>query len=298
MGVFFFIPAFILFLLSAKNESFSFPTGLMLAGALGAEIKFILVQKYQIGIWCPICLSIAACIFVASLCYAIKYGLELKKNFENGSRGDLMKSIWKGIAGVSIAVLGFFVAVLGISKVNPLAAAENTIKESVAFGNTTSPIEVYVFTDWACPACRQLEPEIEKMAPDVMEKARLIFVDHAIHTETLNYSPYNVSFMIKNKENYLKLRDALTKLSEKVGAPTDPQIEELAKEFGVNYEQLNFSDITLSQKYFKQLGKQFNISKTPTIVILNRETKKGKKLIGAAEISQENVDKAIETLKK
>ncbi len=297
-GLFFFIPLLFIHILSKKYPPLSFVAGLMIASGIGAEIKFILVQKFQIGVWCPLCLSIAACIFVAGVCYAIHYLIEMNTLIKQGPRGELMKTIWKGITGISIFVLGFLIATIGISKFDQIAAQETTIKESLFFGDKTSPIEVYLFTDWACPACRQLEPEIEKMAPEVMKQAKLTFVDHAIHTETLNYSPYNVSFMIKNKPDYFKLRGELTKMSVATEAPTDQEIEKIAKKVGTTYQQLNFSDIAISQKYFKQLAKQFSITKTPVMVVVNIKTKKGKKLTGIAEITESNVLKAIASLKK
>ncbi len=130
-----------------------------------------------------------------------------------------------------------------------------------------------------------------------MKKARLTFVDHAIHTETFNYSPYNVSFMIKNKDKYLALRKALTKLSVENPAPTEEQVEKLAEKLNTKYQQLHFSDIALSQKYFKQLAKQFDVHRTPTLVVINRETKKGKRIVGT-DITEKNVLSAIESLSR
>lgn len=297
-GGLFFIPLLTFLTLSKKYPKLLGWSGLMLAGATGAEIKFILLQKYQICSWCPICLSIAACIFIAFAAFIIKYGTEMKTLFRQGLRGEIMNGYLKGFAGFSLLVLGFLIATVGCTRFNPLEAAENTIKESLAFGKRESPIEVYLFTDWACPACRELEPDIEKMAPAIMEKGTLTFVDHAIHTETLNYSPYNVSFAVKNKPQYFRLREGLTELSAKTDSPTDEQIEKIAAKEGIKYQQLNFADITLSQKYFKQLAKQFGVSKTPTMVIINAKTKKGKKLIGVAEITESNVLKAIDSLEK
>lgn len=295
-GFLFFPPLIAAHLYSKRIKDLSFIAGLLVAGAIGAEMTFIYLQKNVIGVWCPVCLSIATCIGIAGLCYSINYIEETKLLSEKQAKGELMKNLWKGFAGLSILILGFMATLAGVSKFDQLAAAETSLKESLFFGNTSSPIEVYVFTDWACPACRQLEPDLEEMAPAIMKKAKLTFVDHAIHTETLNYSPYNVSFVIHNKPAYFKLRKGLTELSVKTSTPTDKQVEELAEAEGEKYQQLNFADITLSQKYFKQLGKQFGIHQTPTLVIINVETKKGKKLVGGAEITESNVLNAIDAL--
>lgn len=297
VGGSFFLALLIMQFFSIKYPALTFYIGLMLAGALGAEYRFIKMQQYEMGAWCPICLSIAACILVAALCFTIKYLSEISYAIQQRDKGELMNNLWKGISGLAVFILGLLIAVIGVTRFNPLDAAETTIKESLIFGNKDSPLEIYLFTDWACPACRELEPHLEKIFPEITKRVRFTFVDHAIHTETLNYSPYNVSFMIKNKAQYLKLRAALTKLALETSAPTDEQVEKLAEKLDTKYQQLHFADITLSQKYFKQLAKQFSVSKTPTLVLINKDTKKGKKLIGS-EITETNIDKAIDALLK
>lgn len=298
MGALFFIPVLILLWMARHNKWLMTLCGFLYAAAAGAELKFVLIQKYQIGAWCPVCLAIAGCIFVAAAAFIIRYLLEWKDNMTQGFQGNYMQSITKGFTGISMFLFGFLMAAVGTTHFDPLAAAENTIRDSVAFGQKESPIEVYIFTDWACPACREVEKDIEKISPQIMSKARVTFVDHAVHTETLNYSPYNVSFMIKNKDKYFRLREALTHWALTHPTPTDEQVEKIAKDLGVKYEQLNFADIALSQKYFKQLATQFGVKQTPTLVIINTQTKKGKKLIGVAEITESNVMKAIESLKE
>lgn len=296
-GLVFFIAALVIHYLSYSKPYLSFYVGLMLLGALGAEVRLIQIQKTIIGAWCPVCLSIAACVAIATLSYAVKFLNETSNAIKQRDKGEIMNSIWKGISGSSVFILGFLIALIGVSRFDPLEAAETTIKDSLVFGDKKSPIEIYLFTDWACPACRELEPQIEEMFPAITKETSFTFVDHAIHTETLNYSPYNVSFMIKNKPQYLKLRNALTELSVETTAPTDEQVEKLAEKLHTKYQQLHFSDIALSQKYFKQLAKQFNVSKTPTLVIINKDTKKGKKLLGG-EITEENVLKSIKALRE
>ncbi len=295
-GLLFFIVLLTIHTFARRKSICSSLCALLLAAGCGAELKFIFVQKYQIGTWCPICLAIASCVFIATLCYATDYIGKLNRQMKEKVEGELMKSITKGLAGLSVFVLGFLLATIGVSKFDPIQAQQDTLKDNLFFGNKTSPIEVYIFTDWACPACRQLETDLEKMAPTIMKIAKLTFVDDAIHTETLNYSPYNVSFMIKNKKDYFKLRQELTKLALEVETPTDQDVEKIAKKVGTTYQHLSFSDIALSQKYFKQLAKLFSVTKTPTMVIVNAQNKKGKRLIGIPEITEGNVIKAIDSL--
>ena len=130
-GLIFFTPLLILHGLALKNEDVSFLVALMLAGALGAETKLLLVQKFQIGAWCPICLSITACVLIASLCYFISYAVKLKSLIKHHLKGEYMKSIWKGVASLSVFTLGFLLSVIGVAKFDAIQAQENTIKKKV-----------------------------------------------------------------------------------------------------------------------------------------------------------------------
>lgn len=273
-------------------------TSWLLAASLGAEIIFLYFQKYVIGAWCPLCLCIAGTVIIASVSYIIDSYTRFKTFEPREQRRSMIKNLPKKIPYSLFFLAGFLFAFFGISKENPLQAGEAAIKESIAFGDTKSQTEVFVFTDWACPACRAIEPKLGKMSPTIMKKARLTFVDFAVHPETLNYTPYNLAFMVHNKPQYLKLRAGLTGLSKNVSAPTEQQIEKVAGKGGAKYQQLNYSDVDLGVKYFKHLATQFDIVGTPTIVIVNHQTKKGKKLTGTEEISEANVIKAIDSLNK
>lgn len=281
---------------SLKKTFLSFVAGLMLAGAIGAEMIFIHAQKVLIGHWCPVCLSIAAAVGITSLAYLLGYINRSKLFINESRRSETMVNLRKGIGTGTALILGFVLAFFGLGKVDELKAAENSIKDSVAFGNMRSNIDVYFFSDWQCPACRQVEPKLKELFPLITKKARLTFVDFTIHPASLNFTPYNLSFMIHNKGKYLELRDALTTLSMETETPNDSQVENLANEHNARYRQLNYSDVALGLKYFKTLGNEFDIDSTPTLVLINEKTKKGKKLYGVAEITADNINKAIDKL--
>lgn len=282
---------------SWTSKTASFLTGLLLAMALGSEIDFILIQKYEIKSYCPICLSIAACIAIAALAYFISYIIEFKRSLKENQKDEIMKNIKKALATTSFMIFGFVFALIGVVKENPLAAAEKSIKENVALGNLNSEVEVYLFSDWQCPACRALEPTIEKLAPKIMGKARLVFVDTIVHKETLNFIPYNLAFAINHKAKYMELRSVLTKISATNGDPSEEQIEEAIAPLGIKYKPLSYSDIAVGTKYYAHLVKQFDIEATPTMVIIHRGDKKGKRLMGS-EINEENVMQAIDSMSK
>lgn len=284
IGILYFSALSTLHLLSWKKPSLGLGVSYGLAGALGAEVVLILIQKYKIGHWCPVCLGIAASVLVAALAKGAQCHLQ---------KGEFMRKVFTPIA---VFIVGFLTLFVGIAKENKLDAMENSIKEQIAMGKLDAPISLYLFTDWACPACRALEPRLMKLMPALESKARVTFVDVPVHPETLNYSPYNLSFMIHNKNQYLALRDALSALSIDTKTPKDEQIENLAKEQGTTYKPLNYSDIDLALKYWKGLATQFDIEGTPIMVIVNPKAKKGKKLSGLEEITEANILKAISTL--
>lgn len=271
---------------------------LLFCMGFGSEIMFIAIQKFMIGHWCPVCLGIAACIGVGTVALAAEELLFIKEVIQQGNRGKLMKAFKRGLTSTSVMILGFIIAFFGVTKHDAIGAMEQSVKENLAFGKNDSPIEVYLFTDWACPACRKLEPEIKAMSKDIMKQGRLIFVDVVVHPETLNYMPYHLAFLIQNKDRYFELRDMLTHISEKTGSPTEEEIAGASAKMGVTYKELNYSDVAMGIKYFKALSEKFTIKATPTMVIINKDTKKGKKLVGNGEIIPENVMQSIEAIKK
>jgi len=267
-------------------------TALLIAGAVGAEIDFILVQKYQIKSFCPICLAIAGCIFLTAACYFTASFLDFKQVVNKNQKGEFMKSIRKFLSALSFVFLGFLFAFVGVAKEDALTAAENGIKDKIVLGNLKSPVEVYFFSDWQCPACRSIEPTLEKIIPKIMDKARIIFVDTVVHKETLNFIPYNLSFLIYDKPKYMELRKVLTQISINNKEPTDDQIKKAIAPLGIKYQHLNYADVSGATAYFDDLVKQFNVQATPAMVIIHDQKMPGTTLMGS-EISEANVMKAI-----
>ncbi|CCB91582.1 putative O Protein-disulfide isomerase [Waddlia chondrophila 2032/99] len=278
--------------LSRKNLTISHLQFLFLGTAVGAEIYFIYVQKVHIGSFCPVCLGIAFCLAIAFMIQGIRVYQSSQEIQEK-----TMLTKWKSLTSTTAIGIGLLVAFLGVTKKDAMQAAQNSIKENIAFGNQNSNIEVYLFTDWACPACRKLEPNLKRMVESIDGDAKFFFIDHAIHPETLNYVPYNLSFIINNKPKYFELRDMLTELSKTNSSPSEDLITKEANQHGVKYTELSYAEIALAIKYYKKLGEKFKVKGTPTLVIINTETKKGKKLSGNNEITEENLVKSIETLK-
>lgn len=271
--------------------------GLLFAGALGGEAAFILIQKYVIKGWCPLCLAIAACVAVGALAFFAPFIAATFSSIKLDNRRDIMQRLKKGSILSLVFLMSLATSYLGAYQIDEAKDKEITMKAQLAFGDISSPIEVYLFSDWACPSCRKLEPLIERVSPLIMKQAKLIFVDHVMHPETLNFIPYNLSFMLNNKDRYLLLRSMLTQIAARTGEPTEEEVMRGCEALGVHYIQLNYSDVAIASKYFKKLGEEFAVDGTPTMVIANIETKKGKKLVGSDEITEEKILQAINRLK-
>jgi len=267
----------------------------ILAGALGSEIMFIIVQHYQIGAWCPVCLSIAAAVAIASVVLLVGYLQELNSALNQSNRGIIMYKVKKAFASLSFVMLmGFLFAFVGISKINPAEAAAAEMKEKLAFGKKGSPVEVYFVTDWYCTACRKIDPIFEKFYPELRQKATVFFIDYPIHKKSTNFIPYNISFLVNNKSQYFLARKALDELADKNDAPTDKEVTEIAKKYKIDFKELPYLEIKTGMDFFEKVIEKFGLNSTPTIVVINTKTNKIVKLEGADGISEEKIKKALE----
>lgn len=298
IGVAFFSISLMIFIFSKKNPQLRLVGGAMVFGALGAELTFTYAQKAVVGHWCPICLSIAATVFVATGLLVIDFMQKIRLVIAHNDKGGLMKSFMKFFGAVMMITVGFMFSYMGFAKFNKLHAMEGEMKKNLTFGTSNNNVEVYIFTDWKCQSCRKIEPIIEAAFPKMTAKAQVMFVDYAVHDESLNFTPYNLSFMINNKKEYLKLRDFLTELSRETNTPSETQITAGAKKLGVTFKPLNYSDVSSGIKYFEHLVTEFDLEGTPIIVVVNSGNKKGKKLSGAAEISEKSILNAIDAISK
>lgn len=283
--------------LSVRYHFLTRLVGWMIASALGAEIMFIIVQKYQIGHWCPVCLSIAASIATASIVLVTGYLKNFKIILQHQNRGDIMKKVKQCLTTCSFLLFGFLLSFIGISKVSAAEAAVNDIKNRIVFGTEKSPVEVYFVTDWFCPSCKKVEPQIEKIYPKIKSKVAFYFIDYPIHRKSLNFTPYNLAFLVNDKSHYFKARDMLNEISEENESPNEEDIIEAAKDQGIKFKSLSFSDIKAGIDFFDEVIDKYDIRATPTIIITNQKKNKVIKLEGRDQISESKILDAIEKVK-
>jgi len=252
------------------------------SAAVGSELRLIWIQKYVIGSWCPVCLSIAAMVAAAFL--ALSYQLLAA----TAASGGTMKTRFTHITVMIFALLvGLGAALAGVQKEAEAAGPD------IYFGKRQSDTTVYFISDWFCPVCRKVEPEIEKVFPEIFTKARVAFVDMPIHPDTSNITPYNLQFMVYNKDKYMRLRHVLDELSRISKNPTPEQVQSAVAPLGVTLRPPNFVEIMNGVKQFESLFRGFGVTATPTVVVDNPRTKKRKLLIGSREISRNAIKEAI-----
>lgn len=292
--------AFFTFFLGLHVASWKFPSlrkwvGRGIAAAFGAEVMFIIIQKKQIGHWCPVCLSIAASIGIAGIVLSIPYLTKFYRNILENNRGHMIERIKSGAFTLCYIALGFLMAFLGASRAEAGENAGAEIRDKIAFGKKGSSVEIYLFTDWFCPACRNIEPTIEKLYPKIKSDALFIFVDYPIHKKSMNFTPYNLAFMVHNKADYFTTRKFLHELSSKTDSPNDEDVLKAAKKDGVKLDELSFLDVKNGMELFDKLVDKFDLNATPTMIILNTKNNRVVKLEGQNEIT---VDKVLEGIDK
>ncbi|HYS43124.1 MAG TPA: thioredoxin domain-containing protein [Geobacteraceae bacterium] len=286
-GIMFFTTAGLLTVLVNRFPWTGSALDLLLAGAAGAEINMILLQKYVIRAWCPICLGIAAVIYLVSASRLGTAFISRKEEFHM-----TLKSIGKPLLLATTFLLGFTLTYYGIAKPEVAAAGQ----ANLYLGKQDSKLEVYVFSDWLCPMCVRVEGVIDTLYPVLAQKARLQFVDKIIHPEAVNFVPYHLSFATYEKSKYMSLRKALFAVAQKTKNPTYDDIKAAIAPLRVTYKQLSFMEVTQQMASDRKLAEQFKVTATPTMVIRNARTNKVQNLVGSNEITPDRVKKAMKEL--
>ncbi|NVO00701.1 MAG: thioredoxin domain-containing protein [Geobacteraceae bacterium] len=272
-------------LISTRCDKIKLPLHLMLAGGAGAEAVMIHLQKNVIQAWCPLCLGIAASVFLLCLVKVIASTTAPKGDTVMNKKQFISKFMLLTVA----AIAGFAVSFVGIKK--PEAAGIDT-----ALGKYSSKVEVYIFSDWLCPICVKVEPIIEEAYKSLEKKAKLHFIDKPVHKESMNFVPYHLSFLVNEKPKYIALRKALFELAKTNKNPSLTDVQAVISPLGVTYKQLSFMDVSQTMAQSQALSTEYKVTGTPTIVIVNSVSKKSKTLVGSKDITAENLLKAVKSL--
>lgn len=186
-------------------------------------------------------------------------------------------------------------AVVVLSGAGLLSASEKSADpQSYSLGNPSSKKEVFLFTNWYCHHCQALEPSLQKFLPKMVENAQVTFVDLAFEGSE-DMAKFNLAYLLNNKKDYLRIRPILDRL---IHTNPDASREAIAAELKKNQiDVAPLNDETFAQlkKNFGTLMLQFDVTKTPTLVVVNRTTQAKKKLNGE-QITEKNVMEAINGL--
>ena len=258
---------------------------LLLGGGVGSELVLIHLQKNVIHAWCPLCLGIAAALFLLCIFSAIQL-------FRGSRRLANMNRSWfitRGLLLVTALAAGLLVTFAGVKKQE--AAGIDT-----SLGKQNGKVEVYVFSDWLCPICVKVEPALEAAVPQLEKRAKIHFIDKPVHKESMNFVPYHLSFLVNEKVKYLQIRKALFELAKSNKNPSLQDVQSAVAPLGVTYRQLSFMDVSQMMAKAQALSAEYKVTGTPTVVVVNSGSKKSKSLVGGKDITAENLIKAVKGL--
>lgn len=286
IGIAFFILAGLFVSLANRFPGAQLLFNLLLAGASGAEINMILLQKNVIGAWCPLCLAAAVIVYSLTFSQIGRYFYYIKEGFQMN-----LKTLGKPLLLFVTALVGFTLTFSGIAKEEASAGQLNLF-----LGKQDSKLEVYLFSDWLCPFCAGVDGVMETVYPSLSKKTRLLFVNKIIHQESLNFVPYDLSFAANEKAKYMQLRKALFSVAQKTKNPSYDDIKAAITPLRVTYKQLSFLEVTQQMANALKLAEQFKVASTPALVIRNAKTNKVRTLLGNNEITPANILKTVKAL--
>jgi protein-disulfide isomerase len=286
-GIGWFVLLIVLQFLKKRVVSFAVIVPLLLFVSAGAEAHFIWIQKYEIGQWCPICLSIAGSVTLACLVSA----WDVLKNSQ--LQGVPMRS---RLLCILIAAIVFAIGLGGSLLVTKKEA--QAAEPDLFLGKRSSQTTVYIVSDWFCPICRKIEPDIDKLIPSLTKSVRLGFVDFPVHKETLNFTPYNLQFLAYEKDKYPALRKALAELALKTKKPTDAEVQAAVAPLGVKLREINYADTLSGMQANMAVYREHKLKSTPSVVVTNTKTKKTKILVGDKQINEQAIRAAIADVEK
>lgn len=284
----------------ARNDKRSFVRNLynmLLAGILGAEWIFMGVQSRIIKHYCPVCLAIAIAVFVAVGVRLVEVYLRSRTEAkrEKGIK-EAAFTFAKSLMVIGSMYAGLILALIGVSL--PVDAGSGNITQNIWLGKADSHVEVLVIADWFCPYCRQVEPTIEAMLPEIGKVAKYSFIDDPIHRESYSFIPANMSLLLNSKAQYIEGRKVLLELAEQKKAPTDDDIAAALKAKGINLKLADTEELKQLARSEAGLIQTNAITLTPTVLVRNSTTGAHKILVGTEEITREKVAALIAQMGK
>ena len=246
----------------------------MVSAMMGAELYFMWVMASILGIFCMFCL-IQFTLVVILFLLTMAWGWKRKDHILPGG-------VWGNVLVVALA-FAIPMAPVMMKKAAPVATGEYLTYA----GDPNSKVRVEIFSDFQCPYCKKVEPEVEKLMknhPEIL----IVFRDYIIPSHGL--SPYAVSFangvaLVHGREEFLRIRKEMfenqTKLRDYLEAHKD--MVEFTPELRTKIEKKVDMDLKVAHG--------LNVYSTPTMVIY-RDGKVAQ-VIQAGDVAYEKIARFI-----
>lgn len=143
------------------------------------------------------------------------------------------------------------------------------------FGNEKSQIEIIVYSDYLCPACRKADEKINNAVRKLKNVAKIRFVDVPLHAGSLEYSEvflYTWFESGNNLETAIKVREILFQAA---AAKADQNgTLNILKSKGVPYKVDKEGAKEIFRNFYNPLMKGDKINSTPAVVIVKNNNRK------------------------
>lgn len=244
-----------------------FPLLAILSVGVGVEAYLVGFQIWY-STYCPYCLAFGGIVVILFLL-----------NFDRARK-------WTAIVSMALALILFPLFFEG--SLTPSYAEETSISAPV-FGQ--GKVSVRIYTDYFCPPCRAMEPDIEPIILDLVKrnKVAVMFIDAPFHEHSALYAKYYLYTAGGKAEirNAFAVRAVLNEAAEQnIGDPV--RVENLLHQKGMKIKP--FDPKYIFDLYTKALNTD-GIRSTPTCVVEYHDGRK-EKATGRADIV-----KVLKTLK-
>jgi len=179
----------------------------------------------------------------------------------------------KGKLWIFFKKAGFWVIILFFLAIHPAWGADPFLP---SFGQ--GPVKLTIYTDYFCPPCRSVEPQLEPLIMDLMkkEKIHLTFVDTPIHPQSPLYARYFL-YALNVKRDFhhaLFVRNTLFSAAESQVLERK-NLEDFLRAKGIVFMPFNINPIL---EVWNRLLNEDKIESTPSVVIhqgIKKELHKG-----------------------
>jgi len=85
----------------------------------------------------------------------------------------------------------------------------------------------------------------------------------------------------------------LISLTQKTKEPTQEDVQKVIGPLHVTYKPLAFLTVSRGMRFYGDISKTFKVKSTPTVVINDAKSKKTVQIVGAKDITEANILKAL-----